>query len=651
MERPSATDDKSVGPGLKSKYNSMDSKKVPVLSALLFLLVGGAFFNAIPNDFINYDDPLYVTENVQVRQGLTREGIAWAFCGTAAGNWHPLTLVSHMLDVQWYGLRPWGHHLTSVLLHVGNTLLVFWVFKQMTGAIGRSFFVAALFGLHPVHVESVAWVAERKDVLSTLFWLLTLWAYLCYTQNVTSGRRRVTGIEEISSASNPSHSTRHPLLFYGLALLFFGLGLMAKPMLVTMPCILLLLDYWPLKRWEGKGAWFLIVEKTPFFLLSGAASTVTFLTQKAVNTVAPLTALPLSARVGNAFVAYGRYLGKLFCPVNLSVHYPYPDKWPWLTVVLAFTLFAALSFFAVSLRRQQPYLLVGWLWFVGTLVPVIGLVQVGEQSMADRYTYVPLVGMFVFLTWGMEALTQGWRRQTLILSVFASAIIIACAILTHQQIAWWKNSETLFRHATMVTRNNYKAHALLADALSREKHFPEATGQLQEAIRLQPNIPDLHYHLGTTLEDEGRMDEAINQYQETLTLNPNLADVHNRLGMALGHQGLPDEAIRQFQEALRLAPRSDDIHYNLGNALARTGRLPEAAIQLQEALKLKPDDARARNNFGVVLFREKRVDEAIQQLQEALKLQPDYSEARKNLAVAQETKNAASRSPLEPARP
>ena len=288
MERPSATDDKSVGPGLKSKHNSLDSKKVPVLSALLFLLVGGAFFNAIPNDFINYDDPLYVTENVQVRQGLTWEGITWAFCGTAAGNWHPLTLVSHMLDVQWYGLRPWGHHLTSVLLHVGNTLLVFWVFKQMTGAIGRSFFVAALFGLHPVHVESVAWVAERKDVLSTLFWLLTLWAYVCYTQNMASGRRRVTGIEEISSASNPSHGTRHPSLFYGLALLFFGLGLMAKPMLVTMPCILLLLDYWPLKRWEGKGAWFLIVEKTPFFLLSGAASTVTFLTQKGVNTVAEL---------------------------------------------------------------------------------------------------------------------------------------------------------------------------------------------------------------------------------------------------------------------------------------------------------------------------------------------------------------------------
>ena len=613
--------------------------------------MGVAFFNAIPNDFINYDDPLYVTENVQVRQGLTWEGIAWAFCGTAAGNWQPLTLLSHMLDVQCYGLKPWGHHLTSVLLHVINTLLVFLVLKRMTGAAGRSFFVAALFGLHPVHVESVAWVAERKDVLSTLFWLLTLWAYVCYTQNVTRSRWPMAGTEEITSASNPSHVTRRQSLFYGLALLFFSLGLMAKPMLVTMPCILMLLDYWPLKRWEGKGAWFLIVEKTPFFLLSAAASLVTFLTQKAVNTLAPLTALPLSARVENAFVAYGRYLGKLFCPVNLSVHYPYPDKWPWLTVILAFTLFAAISFFAVSLRRQQPYLLVGWLWFVGTLVPVIGLVQVGEQSMADRYTYVPLVGMFIFLTWGMDALTQHWQRQTLILSVFGSAAIIACAVLTHKQVAWWKNSETLFRHAALVTGDNYKAHALLADALSREKRFPEAAGQLQEAIRLAPNIPDLHYHLGTTFEDGGRMDEAITQYQETLKLNPNLIDAHNRLGMALGHKGLPDEAIRQFQEALCLAPRANDIHYNLGNALARTGRLPEAAIQLQEALKLKPDDASARNNLGVVLFREKRINEAIQQLQEALKLQPDYSEARKNLAIALETKNAAPGPSLEPARP
>ena len=350
---------------------------------------------------------------------------------------------------------------------------------------------------------------------------------------------------------------------------------------------------------------------------SEAESSSTIRSQKGVNTVVSLTALPLSARVGNAFVAYGRYLGKLFCPVNLSVHYPYPEHWPWPTVVLAFALFAAISLFSVSLRRQHPYLLVGWLWFVGTLVPVIGLVQVGAQSMADRYAYVPLIGIFIFLAWGVEALTRCWQRQTLILSVFASLAVIACAVLTHRQVACWKNGETLFRHATRVAADNYKAYDLLADALSREKHFPEAIQQLQEAIRLAPDSPDLHFHLGTALEDGGRLDEAIVQYRETLKLNPNLFDVHNRLGMALGQKGLPDEAILQFQEALRLAPRSNDIHYDLGNALARTGRLPEAAIQLQEALKL----------------------------------QPDYSEARKNLAIALETKNAAPGPSLEPARP
>ena len=625
--------------------------KVPVICALLFLLVAAAFYNAIPNDFVNYDDPLYVTENVLVKQGLTREGIAWAFCGTTAGNWQPLTLLSHMLDVQCYGLRPWGHHLTNVLLHAINTFLVFLVFNRMTGAIGRSFFVAALFGLHPLHVESVAWVAERKDVLSTLFWLLTLWAYGHYTQNSTGGKQPVANKEELTPAVNGPPVASRPAFFYGLALLFFSVGLMAKPMLVTLPCVLLLLDYWPLKRWEGKGAWFLIVEKTPFFLLSAAASTVAFLAQKGVNTVVPLTLLPLPARVINAFVAYNRYLGKLFWPVNLSVHYPYLDHWSWLIVIVAFTIFAAVTVLAVWLRRRQSYLLVGWLWFVGTLVPVIGLVQVGEQSMADRYTYVPLIGMFIFLTWGMDVLTRCWRRQMLILAVFASAVIIACAVLTHKQVACWKNGETIFRHAIRVAGDNYKARSLLADALSREKRFPEAVRQLQEAVRLKPGIPDLHYFLGAALEDEGRMDEAISQYQETLKLNPDLFEVRNRLGMALGRKGLQDEAIRQFQEALRLAPGSNDIHYNLGNALARAGRLPEAAIQLREAVRLKPDDARARNNLGVILFREKRVNEAIQQLQEALKLQPDYSEARKNLTTALETQNAAPRSPLNPAGP
>jgi len=633
--------------------NKLIRAKVVLLGILLLLLVGWTFSGAIENDFINFDDPLYVTENPHIRQGLTWTGVGYAFSSIVAGNWHPLTVLSHMLDCQLYGLKPWGHHLTSVLLHAANTILVFLVLRRMTGALWRSFFVAAFFGLHPLHIESVAWVAERKDVLSTLFWLLALWAYARYAQEQGAGSKRPEDCQSAIQCGAGNVFFFPPVsgfIFYWLSAVFFALSLMSKPMLVTFPFVLLLLDYWPLKRWEYKSARLLIVEKTPFFLLSAAACIVTFLAQKGANTVVPLTILPLSARVGNAFVSYGRYLGKLFYPVNLSVYYP-PGHWHLATIVPLFALLVAVSIFAIALRRQQPYLLVGWLWFVGTLVPVIGLVQVGGQSMADRYTYVPLIGIFIFLTWGMDALTQHRQRQTLILSGLASAVLIACAVLTHKQIAWWKDDETLFRHALVVTRDNYMAHDFLADALGKEKRFDEAIDQYRKAIHLRPNIPDLHYDLGNALENSGQLDEAIDQYQKAIKLNSNYIDAYNTLGMALGHKGLPSEAIHQFQIALRLNPDSNDIHYNLGNALARMGHLPEAAEQFRMALKLKPDDASAHNNLGFVLFRERRIDEAIKQFQAALKLKPDYAEAQKNLAAAQAVKNTVPAPPLEPAKP
>jgi Flp pilus assembly protein TadD len=619
MERPLATNHEPVNANLKSK----DREKIFVLCVLLLVLVGWTFFTATENNFINFDDPLYVTANAHVQQGSTWENVRWAFCSATAGLWHPLTLLSHMLDVQLYGLKPGGHHLTNVLFHAANTILVFLILRRMTGTTEQSFFVAALFGVHPLHVESVAWVSERKDVLSTFFWLLTTWAYARY-------------VEE------PKFQKRAAIFFYTLALLLFCLGLMAKPMLVTLPCVLLLLDYWPLKRWESKGTRYLITEKVPFFLLAAVASAATVLIQKGANTVVSLAALPWSARVGNAFVSYARYLGKLFCPINLSVFYPYPDHWPLVTVTLAIALCIAISLLAILRRRQQPYLLVGWLWFLGTLVPVIGLLQVGEQSMADRYTYIPLVGLSVFFVWGMFALTQQQgRRQAFIPSIFATAAIISCAILAHEQVGQWKSSETLFRHAIAVTKNNYVAHGLLGDALTREKRFDEAIEQLQEASRLNPNDAKLHYRLGTGLENKGQLDGAINQYRETIKLDPNCVDAYNKLGMALGRKGLLDEAIQQFQAALKLAPGFNDLHYNLGNALARTGRLSGAAEQFQEALKLKPDDAGAHNNLGVVLSRQGRIAEAIVQFQEALELKPDYSEARKNLAAARELKTPA----------
>jgi len=373
--------------------------------------------------------------------------------------------------------------------------------------------------------------------------------------------------------------------------------------------------------------------------------------QKGANTVVPLTILPLSARLENAFVSCARYLGKLLWPINLSVYYPHPGNWPWPAVIPAIGLCAAISLLAILRRRQQPWLLTGWLWFVVTLLPVIGLVQVGEQAMADRYTYIPLIGMFIFLVWGMEALTRRWQGQAFIRPAFVGAFIVSAAVLARQQVGWWKDDETLYRHAVTATRNNYVAQDLLADALSREKRFDEAIEQLQEALSRKPDIAKLHYHLGAAFEGKGQWGRAISQYQEAIKLNPYYIEAYNSLGMALGHEGLPDEAIHQFQRALQLAPDFNDLHYNLGNALARTGRLSEAAEQFQAALKLKPDDAGARNNLGVVLFRERRLDEAIQQFQEALKLRPDYLEARQNLAAALGLKTTAPPGASTPANP
>jgi len=612
MELSLAANRESVGVSKEPIGFSTDQKLFLFLRLSLFLLVMGVFFPAVENNFVNFDDPLYVTKNVYVLPGLSWAGTVWAFSSTVAGNWQPLTFLSHMLDCQWYGLKPWGHHLTSVLIHAVNAVLVFVVLRRMTGAVWRSWFVAALFGLHPLHVESVAWVAERKDVLSSMFWLLTMWAYVRFVE------------------ASPAQQ-RAGRFFYLLTLLFFGLGLMAKSMLVTLPCVLLLLDYWPLKRLDGKNVWLRIGEKIPLFLLSVMASIVTFFTQKGAESVIKLTALPFSARVENALVSYGEYLVKMFYPADLCAYYPHPGIWPLAKVVFAVALFATISIFAVALRRQQPYLLVGWLWFVGTLVPVIGLVQVGEQAMADRYTYIPLIGMFIFLTWGAHALTRRCPNQRLILTIIALAIIGSCAFLTFQQIRWWKNGEILCRRIIAVTENNYFAHDTLASELNAEGRNDEAIEQMQEALKLKPNIPELHYHLGLVFEDKGQLDQAIRHFQEAVELNPNYLAARNDLGMAFVRQGLTDDAIQQFRQAIQIDTGVASIHYNLGNAFAKVGRLDEAAGEFQEVLRLQPEDADAHNNLGVVLFQKKQTAEAIQHFQTALKLRPDYANARANL--------------------
>jgi tetratricopeptide (TPR) repeat protein len=622
-----------------------------LLCALLFLAVAGLLLPALTHDFITYDDPAYVTANDRVKAGLTWDNALWALRSTEASNWHPLTWISHMADCQVFGLRAWGHHLTNVLLHALNCVLLFAALRRMTGAVWRSLFVAALFGVHPLHVESVAWVSERKDVLSTTFWMLGLWAYA----------RRA----ELARAGAPG--TR---LYYGLALLFFALGLMCKPMLVTLPCVLLLLDYWPLCRWRTSSAsarWSLLAEKLPFLALSAAASAVTLAAQAGGGTVGSDEDFPLSVRAANALISYCRYLGKCFAPAKLAVFYPFFAEEPpvWKTI-LAGTLLAGLTVAAVALARRRPYLLVGWLWYLGTLVPVIGLVQVGGQSMADRYTYVPLIGVFIMVAWAASDAASYLRNGRMVLGIASAVVLLALSAVTTRQLSYWKDGASLFRHALAVTKNNWVAHANLYAALSKSSS-PGADAELQETMRILANFALNYDKKGASLERmPGHSAEAIKAYRTAVGIMPDLAGPHNILGAALARTpgGIP-EAIDEFRTAVRLNPNFAGAHYNLGTALAATpsgraeavtefetvsilepdnfqahynlgfllsgihGRENESVSEYEAAIRLKPDAYPARFNLGLVLSRiPGRTDEAIAQFEAVLRLRPDLVQAR-----------------------
>jgi len=647
-----------------------------LMALMLAVVTIGLYWPAIGHDFINYDDDVHITSNVHVQQGLTLESIGWALGNAVNCNWHPLTVWSHMLDCQFFGLRPWGHHLTNVLLHALNAVFVFVLLEQMTGARWRSLLVAVLFSVHPLRVESVAWVAERKDVLSGCFGLLAL---ILYARYATGGRR---------SGQAPPGADVRPLApgYYWLSLFFFALGLMSKPTLVTWPFVMLLLDYWPLRRFEVERTWRLVMEKIPFVVLAAAASVVTVVVQKQAGAMATILSLPLSARTGNALIAYCRYLGKLFWPADLAVFYPHPGQWPAATVLLAGGFLLAISGLVWALRRRFPFLLMGWLWFGGMLVPMIGLVPTGGWAMADRHTYLASLGVLVFAVWGTYELTRGWRHQMAALSVTGAVATVLCWALTRQQLGHWQDSEALFRHALRVSENNYLAHNNLGVALVNrgrtqeairqfhesirlapgfdaahyslgtvlavEGHVDEAISQLREALRLRPGYANAHHSLGDALVKQGQIDEAISQYREAVRLQPDDVVARNQLGVALAKQGHVDEAIRQHQEAIRLKPDASDAHYNLANALFRKGQVDEAIGQYREALRLKPEDADIRNNFGVALWRKGRNEEAISQFREALRLKPDHADARRNLNnVLLTAQPRSSKQPGSPTRP
>jgi tetratricopeptide (TPR) repeat protein len=587
-----------------------------LLAGLLFVLVAGIFIPAVTHDFITYDDPAYVTENPHVAAGLTWDGARWAFRSTEASNWHPLTWLSHMADCQLFGLHPWGHHLTSVLLHAANAVLLFGLLQTMTGALWRSLFVAALFGIHPLHVESVAWVSERKDVLSTTLMFLALWAYARRFQR-------------------PRGASPGAMGFYGASLLCFALGLMAKPMLVTLPFVLLLLDYWPLRRWQGSspGArWLLILEKLPFLAVSAASCAVTLWAQQKGGAVASVEDFPLPVRLANALTSYGWYLSKVLVPTKLAVFYPFfaarPPLWQ---ITVSATVLAALTATSVALRRRQPYLLVGWLWYLGTLVPVIGLVQIGGQAMADRYSYVPLVGVFIMAAWAIPDAIAPLARRRWALGIAAGAALAACAVVASRQLAYWKNGVSLFHHALAVTTRNWVAHANLAATLSKTS-TPEANAELQATLRILAEFAETYNKKGIELEQRpGHLPEAIRQFRTAVQILPVLAGPHFNLGIALAKTpgGMP-EAINELRITTQLKPEYVAAHRNLATALANTrGAEAEAVAEYGTVLRMAPNDLQAHFFLGQVLARDPaRTDEAVAQFEAVLAARPDFEPAR-----------------------
>jgi len=549
---------------------------VPLIYVALMFATIIAFEPIRQNEFVNYDDYAYVTQNPHVQTGLTNNSIIWAFTAAYSHNWHPLTWLSHMLDCQLFGLNPHRHHLTSLLFHIANTLLLFVVLKNMTGALWQSAFVAAAFALHPLHVESVAWVSERKDVLSTLFWLLTMAAYLRYVK-----RPNVSG--------------------YLLMLFAFALGLMAKPMLVTLPFVLLLLDYWPLGRFQNERAetrnsqgsqwqifYRLVWEKIPLFGLSVISCIITLLIE-AKGAGSSLERLPLKIRIANVPIAYLTYLGKTIWPINLAVFYPHPGNKlaMWQGAVAGLVL---VGIFILILRpaRNYKYLLVGWLWFVGTLIPVIGLVQVGDQAMADRYTYLPSIGIFIIIAWDIPELVAKWQSRRIILAISAGIVLAGMLICTRTQVRHWQNSFTLLEHAIKVTKDNDRMHYCLGLELQLLGRFDEAIGKFRQALQIKPNFSEAYNGLGTISCTQGKLDEAISYFHQALQINPDLAEAHTNLGSILSVQGKSDEAISQFRQALQINPDLAEAHNNLANVLSTQDKPNEALPHFREALRLKP---------------------------------------------------------------
>ena len=668
--------------GTPTPRAAIQDKTVVAIGVALALITLGLYAPVLGHGFIDYDDDLYVTANPMVLQGLNWHGLVWALTTGQSPYWHPLTWLSHMVDCSLFGVDPAGHHAVSALLHAANTILLFLVLRRMTGTVWRSAIAAALFGWHPLRVESVAWVAERKDVLSTFFFLWTIWAYVRY-------------VEE-SEAQNSKFK-----IFYGLSLLFFAGGLMSKPMVVTLPFVLLLLDYWPLERFRPNLRRRLVMEKLPFLALSAASCIVTYFLQEDVGAVTQF--IPVFYRAENALLSYGRYLGRMLWPAHLAVIYPYSKEVPrfdWCAYL--FLLLAAITWLVLKYRKQR-YLVTGWLWYLGTLVPVIGLVQSGQQSSADRFTYIPLIGIFLMIVWGAADLVRMWRLPAWMPVLGAALVLTACAAVTEMQLDYWTDSETLFHRTLDVTTDNEaaweclgvyylkqgeeenavrcftksltiapdndgawynlgtyywrhgrneEAYRCFTESLRFKQrpaavyhvglalkalHRPlEATPFFARTVELQPNFIPARMSLADNLSDIGKNEEAGRQYLEVLRQDPSQVEAHCNLAYVLAAQGRKAEAMTELQQALRLRPSDAFSHCNLGNLLMEQGKLDQAAGEYRSALRFRPASPEIHCNLGAVLAAQGRRQEAKDEFNEALRLAPNFAQAKEGLKALTE---------------
>ncbi|MBN1405796.1 MAG: tetratricopeptide repeat protein [Candidatus Omnitrophica bacterium] len=575
---------------------------------ILIILVGFSYWSTSNLGFIElYDDVQYVIENSDVREGLTWNSIKWAFTANHAANWHPLTWMSHMLDCQLYGNNPGGHHFTSLVLHIINTLLLFFLMKKMTCGLFAGAFIAALFGVHPLHVESVAWIAERKDVLSTFFFFLTILFYFYYVNKGGVWR-------------------------YTLALVLFVMGLMAKPMLVTLPCVLLLLDYWPLKRIDDKATFnykrmiTLFAEKLPFFMFSIFSSFLTIWAQKSWGAVASLRSLTVWQRTANAFISYVLYLFKTFWPMNLAVYYPHPIHFVLWKATAAFSLIAIITFLSLWYIKRVPWFFTGWFWYLGTLVPVIGFIQAGQQAMADRYTYIPIIGVFLIVTYGIEKIMRSCRYRKIVLLSGSIAIIAVLSILTRKQVMVWKNSSTLFGHAVEVTRNNYVAHSIYGVSLLGYGEFEKAISHFTEAYKIRPDLQRAHINIGIAYEGMGNLDSAVYHYRMAIEAEPGSWKAYNNMGLVLVKQKRYSEAIEVLKTALTISPDSWEANNNIGIAYGRKGDFQKSVQYYSRATELNPAQISPCLNRGNAYFNNSMYDDAINDYRNVIRLNPDYAD-------------------------